>query len=85
MARRAQPTELPSHPVIDRIYFHSIYYREPGGILLEIATDPPGLTFDEPIDQLGTALKLPPWFESRRQEIDASLPELTILRKPRVK
>jgi glyoxalase family protein len=68
-------------PVMDRIYFHSIYYREPGGILFEIATDPPGFTLDEPVDQLGTALKLPPWLESRRNEIEASLPVVAILKK----
>ena len=68
-------------PVMDRVYFHSIYYREPGGILFEIATDPPGFTLDEPLDRLGTTLKLPPWFESHRREIEASLPEIAVLRK----
>jgi len=72
-------------PVMDRVYFHSIYYREPGGILFEIATDPPGFTLDEPLEQLGTALKLPPWFESHRREIEASLPEITVLKKASVK
>ena len=72
-------------PVMDRVYFHSIYYREPGGILFEIATDPPGFTLDEPLEQLGTALKLPPWFESNRREIEASLPEIAILKKETVK
>jgi glyoxalase family protein len=47
-------------PLIDRVYFHSIYYREPGGILFEVATDPPGFTVDEPLEKLGTALNLPP-------------------------
>lgn len=68
-------------PVMNRVYFHSIYYREPGGILFEIATDPPGFTFDEPLDRLGTTLKLPPWLESRRQEIEASLPDIEVLKK----
>ena len=72
-------------PVMDRIYFHSIYYREPGGVLFEIATDPPGFTVDEPLEQLGTTLKLPPWFESHRAEIEASLPEISILKKESVK
>jgi catechol 2,3-dioxygenase-like lactoylglutathione lyase family enzyme len=72
-------------PVMDRVYFHSIYYREPGGILFEIATDPPGFTVDEPLDRLGTTLKLPPWFESHRREIEASLPEIAVLRKEPVK
>lgn len=72
-------------PVMDRVYFHSIYYQEPGGILFEIATDPPGFTLDEPLEDLGTTLKLPPWFESHRGDIEASLPEITILKKATVK
>jgi glyoxalase family protein len=65
-------------PVIDRQYFHSIYFREPGGVLFEIATDPPGFTLDEDIDCLGTSLKLPPWLEHRRLEIIGSLPEVKL-------
>ncbi|HEX3877612.1 MAG TPA: ring-cleaving dioxygenase, partial [Bryobacteraceae bacterium] len=72
-------------PVMDRVYFHSIYYREPGGVLFEIATDQPGFAVDEPIDQLGKSLKLPSWFESHRAEIEASLPEISVLRKAAVK
>lgn len=60
----------------DREYFHSVYFHEPGGVLFEIATDPPGFTVDEPLDELGTHLKLPPWLESRRAEIEAALPPL---------
>ncbi len=63
-------------PVLDRNYFRSIYFREPGGALFEIATDPPGFTADEPLDELGTNLKLPPWLESRRERIEAALPSL---------
>jgi glyoxalase family protein len=63
-------------PVLDRNYFESIYYREPGGVLFEIATDPPGFTADESPDELGTELKLPPWLERRRAEIEARLPEV---------
>ena len=63
-------------PVMDRQYFHSIYFREPGGILFEIATDPPGFATDETPEQLGTALKLPPWLESERSLIERSLPLL---------
>jgi glyoxalase family protein len=63
-------------PVIDRVYFHSIYYREPGGILFEIATDPPGFTVDEPFEKLGTALQLPPWLEPYRNRIEAALPPI---------
>lgn len=63
-------------PVIDRKYFHSIYFREPGGVLFEIATDPPGFTVDEPPEQLGTKLQLPPWLESNRPKIEKILPPL---------
>jgi glyoxalase family protein len=63
-------------PVMDRQYFHSIYFNEPGGVLFEIATDPPGFAVDEPPDQLGTHLKLPPWLESRRPILEQSLPPL---------
>jgi len=57
-------------PVMDRIYFHSIYFREPGGVLFEIATDPPGFLIDEPVQSLGTGLKLPPWLEAQRGQIE---------------
>ena len=63
-------------PVIDRAYFKSIYYREPAGVLFEIATDGPGFTIDEPLDQLGTILGLPPHLEPHRAEIEAALPKL---------
>jgi glyoxalase family protein len=63
-------------PVMDRTYFHSIYYREPGGVLFEIATDVPGFAFDEPMETLGEKLKLPPQFEGRRAEIVRHLPPL---------
>jgi len=52
-------------PVMDRQYFHSIYYREPGGVLFELATDPPGFTADESPEALGTGLKLPPQYEQQ--------------------
>lgn len=64
-------------PVIDRAYFKSIYYREPGGVLFEIATDQPGFAIDEPVETLGTKLSLPPHLEPYRTEIEASLPKLT--------
>lgn len=63
-------------PVQDRQYFRSIYFREPGGVLFEIATDPPGFTADETVEELGSALKLPPWLERHRGEIAAALPSL---------
>jgi glyoxalase family protein len=61
---------------LDRQYFRSVYFREPGGILFEIATDAPGFTVDEPVETLGRDLKLPPFLEQRRKEIEAVLPEL---------
>jgi glyoxalase family protein len=63
-------------PVRDRQYFHSIYFREPGGVLFEIATDPPGFAVDEPVSELGTHLKLPPWLEPQRAELARILPPL---------
>jgi len=63
-------------PVLDRDYFRSIYFREPGGVLFEIATDGPGFSIDEPVATLGSALKLPPWLEARRFEIEALLPNI---------
>jgi glyoxalase family protein len=68
-------------PVIDRIYFHSIYFREPGGVLFEIATDPPGFTFDEAIGELGASLRLPPWLESARPGIEKILPAINLPHK----
>ncbi|MDX1687154.1 MAG: ring-cleaving dioxygenase [Candidatus Promineifilaceae bacterium] len=65
-------------PVKDRQYFHSIYFREPGGVLFEIATDPPGFTLDESPDELGTHLKLPPWLEESRSRIEEALPDLSL-------
>jgi glyoxalase family protein len=67
-------------PVLDRQYFRSIYFREPGGVLFEIATDPPGFAVDEPMDALGTNLKLPGWLEPRRQDIERSLPPVRLPR-----
>lgn len=64
-------------PVIDRMYFHSIYFREPGGVLFEIATDPPGFAIDEPLDHLGEKLMLPPWLEESRSDLERRLPRLT--------
>jgi glyoxalase family protein len=65
-------------PVIDRYYFKSIYYREPGGVLFEIATDGPGFTVDEPVESLGSSLSLPPWFQVRRDRLDATLPPIVV-------
>ena len=62
--------------VRDRDYFRSIYFREPGGVLFEIATDAPGFSVDEPTEALGTALKLPPFLEPHRGRIEAVLPKV---------
>lgn len=71
-AAHRRPTE-----VIDRFWFHSVYFLEPGGVLFEIATDGPGFAIDESPETLGEHLVLPPWLEERRSEIEAALPPLT--------
>jgi len=68
---RFQVTEI-----IDRKYFRSIYFREPGGVLFEIATDPPGFTADEPLEELGATLQLPSRYEAIRGKIVSRLPPL---------
>jgi glyoxalase family protein len=82
-AQQAQMTEKlirdhARHPTDqkDRKYFRSIYFREPGGVLFEIATDIPGFAVDEPVEALGQHLKLPEFLESRRKEIEGVLPVL---------
>jgi len=67
-------------PVLDRKYFRSIYFREPGGVLFEIATDPPGFAVDEDLDRLGSELKLPGWLEPQRQRIQSALPPVVVAR-----
>jgi glyoxalase family protein len=73
-AAHRRPTE-----VIDRFWFKSVYFLEPGGVLFELATDGPGFTADEPLEHLGEQLVLPPWLEPNRAEIEASLPPLAPL------
>ena len=68
-------------PVIDRQYFHSIYFREPSYILFEIATDGPGFTIDEPVDELGRGLKLPRQLEPQRKWIEQALPAIELRRE----
>ena len=65
-------------PVMDRTYFHSIYFREPGGVLFELATDPPGFAFDESLERLGEELRIPEWLESRRASIEKRLTPLEL-------
>ena len=67
-------------PVIERFYFKSIYFREPSGVLFEIATIGPGFTTDEPLEHLGERLSLPPDFEHLRDQVE---PELTPIANPR--
>lgn len=69
---------LDATPVIDRFYFHSVYFREPGGVLFEIATNPPGFTIDESEEELGTHLVLPPWLESVRKDLVKILPPVSL-------
>lgn len=64
--------------VLDREYFHSIYFREPGGVLFEVATNPPGFTVDEELAHLGESVKLPAWFEPHRAQIEKNLIPVTI-------
>jgi len=73
LAAGSRPT-----PVIDRFWFHSVYFKEPGGVLFEIATEGPGFSVDENPAHLGEQLILPPWFEPQRQQIEAALPPLRL-------
>ncbi|MEJ2582042.1 MAG: ring-cleaving dioxygenase [Acidobacteriota bacterium] len=66
----------PTTEVKDRMYFHSVYFREPGGILFELATDNPGFAVDESVEELGATLRLPPWFENMRDRIERTLPSI---------
>ncbi len=63
---------------MDRTYFHSIYFREPGGVLFELATDAPGFAFDEPVETLGEELRIPAWLEPRRAVIVKRLTPLEL-------
>jgi glyoxalase family protein len=76
--RRRLTQELRLHVTeqIDRNYFRSMYFKEPGGVIFEIATDRPGFAIDEPVEKLGTTLALPPFLEGRRAEIEANLAPL---------
>lgn len=75
---RVRESGLATTDIVDRKYFHSVYFREPGGALFEIATDVPGFTVDEPIATLGSSLVLPPWLEPERARIAAALPPITL-------
>ena len=75
-AERLGSLGIPNSGKVDRFYFRSLYFREPNGILFEIATDGPGFHADEPIETLGEQLSLPPFLEHRRVEIEAGLKPL---------
>ena len=75
-AVRLRDAKVPQSGPVDRFYFRSLYFREPNGVLFELATDGPGFAADEPLDQLGEGLSLPPFLEPRRQEIEAGLKPL---------
>jgi glyoxalase family protein len=75
-AERLSQFRIPSSGEVERYYFRSLYFREPGGNLFEIATDGPGFTVDEPLESLGERLSLPPFLEGRRASIEAGLKEL---------
>jgi hypothetical protein len=75
---RIEAAGIPATPVVDRQYFQSVYFREPGGVLFEIATDGPGFTIDEPAAELGTRLRLPPMYEPMRDRIAQALPPVRL-------
>ena len=75
-ARHLAESGMPNSGLVDRHWFRSLYFREPNGILIEIATDEPGFTTDEPLDRLGETLSLPPFLEPRRRDIEAGLKPL---------
>lgn len=72
-ARHLAASGMPNSGPVDRYWFRSLYFREPNGILIEIATDEPGFTADEPLEALGSALSLPPFLEPRRKQIESGL------------
>lgn len=73
---RVNEVGVPNSGIIDRHYFHSLYFREPGGVLFELATVEPGFTVDGPVEELGRRIILPPWLESRRADVEARLTPL---------
>jgi glyoxalase family protein len=78
--RQVLSAGVPATAVIDRFWFRSVYFHEPGGVLFELATDGPGFHVDEPGERLGESLILPPWLEPQRRSIESALPTLTLKR-----
>lgn len=74
--QRLNAAAIPNSGIIDRHYFHSVYFREPGGVLFELATEEPGFTVDGPVQELGKRIILPPWLESRREDVERRLTPL---------
>jgi glyoxalase family protein len=74
--QRLKEAGVPNSGIIDRHYFHSLYFREPGGVLFELATEEPGFTVDGPVEELGRRIILPPWLEPQRAEVEARLTPL---------
>ncbi len=75
---KVRKTGIRPSPIMDRQYFQSIYFREPGNVLFEVATDGPGFTIDERMEEFGNELKLPPQYENRREQIEQMLPEVSV-------
>jgi glyoxalase family protein len=73
---RLNQAHVPNSGIVDRHYFHSVYFREPGGVLFELATEEPGFTVDGPVEEFGKRIILPPWLESQRERIEARLTPL---------
>jgi glyoxalase family protein len=78
MRKKITRTRLSATPVIDLLYLHSDYFREPGGVLFEIATDPPGFLIDQKREDLGQKLVLPKWLEAKRGYIEKTLPSIDV-------
>jgi glyoxalase family protein len=76
--RDVEAAGLHPTPVVDRQYFQSVYFHEPGGVLFEIATDPPGFAIDEPVETLGQRLMLPPQYEPYRANLERTLPPIAV-------
>jgi glyoxalase family protein len=74
--QRLNEAGIPNSGIIDRHYFHSVYFREPGGVLFELATEEPGFTVDGTVEELGKRIILPPWLESQREEVERRLTPL---------
>jgi glyoxalase family protein len=85
-ALRERVLEGGAHPtgIVNRIYFRSVYFREPSGVLFELATLSPGFAVDEPLDRLGESLRLPPWHEHLRPRIERQLTPISVPRRSRV-